>query len=142
MIAQPNARRSWRPYLLVLLPSLFLIVFFVVPYAFLLLFFLIISTLANPNVIKLMLPKSANNEQLAKQQVNLAVTKDKQYSINKRPVPFDQLEAAITAEIAGLDQPTVVLNFDRELSVQDLVDVMQIGTKIKVKMVLATQKQS
>ena len=109
---------------------------------FLLLFFLIISTLANPNVIKLMLPKSANNEQLAKQQVNLAVAKDKQYSINKRPVPFDQLEAAITAEIAGLDQPTVVLNFDRELSVQDLVDVMQIGTKIKVKMVLATQKQS
>lgn len=109
---------------------------------FLLLFFLIISTLANPNVIKLMLPKSANNEQLAKQQVNLAVTKDKQYSINKRPVPFDQLEAAIIAEVAGLDQPTVVLNFDRELSVQDLVDVMQIGTKIKVKMVLATQKQS
>jgi biopolymer transport protein ExbD len=109
---------------------------------FLLLFFLIISTLANPNVIKLMLPKSANNEQLAKQQVNLGVTKDKQYSINKKPVPFDQLEAAILAEISGLDQPTIVLNFDRELSVQDLVDVMQIGTKIKVKMVLATQKQS
>lgn len=109
---------------------------------FLLLFFLIISTMANPNVIKLMLPKSANNEQLQKQQVNLGVTKDKQYSINKKPVPFDQLEAAIRDEIAGLDQPTIVLNFDRELSVQDLVDVMQIGTKIKVKMVLATQKQS
>lgn len=109
---------------------------------FLLLFFLIISTMANPNVIKLMLPKSANNEQLQKQQVNLGVTKDKQYSINKVPVPFDQLESAIAQAINGLDQPTVVLNFDRELSVQDLVDVMQIGTKIKVKMVLATQKQS
>lgn len=108
---------------------------------FLLLFFLIISTMANPNVIKLMLPKSANNEQLQKQQVNLGVTKDKQYSINKVPVPFDQLESAIAQAINGLDQPTVVLNFDRELSVQDLVDVMQIGTKIKVKMVLATQKQ-
>ena len=36
MIAQPNARRSWRPYLLVLLPSLFLLVFFVIPNAFLL----------------------------------------------------------------------------------------------------------
>ena len=109
---------------------------------FLLLFFLIISTMANPNVIKLMLPKSANNEQLQKQQVNLGVTKDKQYSINKVPVPFDQLESAIAQAINGLDQPTVVLNFDRGLSVQDLVDVMQIGTKIKVKMVLATQKQS
>ena len=109
---------------------------------FLLLFFLIISTMANPNVIKLMLPKSANNEQLQKQQVNLGVTKDKRYTINKVPVPFDQLESAIAQAINGLDQPTVVLNFDRELSVQDLVDVMQIGTKIKVKMVLATQKQS
>ncbi len=108
---------------------------------FLLLFFLIISTMANPNVIKLMLPKSANNENLQKQQVNLSVTKDKQYAINKVPVPFDQLESAIAQAINGLDQPTVVLNFDRELSVQDLVDVMQIGTKIKVKMVLATQKQ-
>ncbi len=108
---------------------------------FLLLFFLIISTMANPNVIKLMLPKSANNEQLQKQQVNLGVTKDKQYTINKVPVPFEQLESAIAQAINGLDQPTVVLNFDRELSVQDLVDVMQIGTKIKVKMVLATQKQ-
>ena len=58
---------------------------------FLLLFFLIISTMANPNVIKLMLPKSANNEQLQKQQVNLGVTKDKQYTINKVPVPFDQV---------------------------------------------------
>ncbi len=109
---------------------------------FLLLFFLIISTMANPNVIKLMLPKSANNEVFQKQQVNLGVTKDKQYTINKVPVPFDQLESAIAQAINGLDQPTVVLNFDRELSVQDLVDVMQIGTKIKVKMVLATQKQS
>ena len=109
---------------------------------FLLLFFLIISTMANPNVIKLMLPKSANNEQLQKQQVNLGVTKDKQYTINKMPVPFEQLESAIAQAINGLDQPTVVLNFDRKLSVQDLVDVMQIGTKIKVKMVLATQKQS
>ena len=70
------------------------------------------------------------------------MTKDKQYAINKVPVPFDQLESAIAQAINGLDQPTVVLNFDRELSVQDLVDVMQIGTKIKVKMVLATQKQS
>jgi biopolymer transport protein ExbD len=37
-------------------------------------------------------------------------------------------------------EPTVVLNFDRELSIQDLVDVMQIGAKLKIKMVLGTQK--
>ncbi len=109
---------------------------------FLLLFFLIMSTLANPNVIKLMLPKSANNEVLHKQQVNLSVTKDKVYSINKVVIPATDLEAAIIDAVNGLNEPTIILHFDRELSVQDLVDVMQIGTKIKVKMVLATQKQS
>ncbi len=109
---------------------------------FLLLFFLIISTMANPNVIKLMLPKSANNEQAIKVPVNVAVTKEHQYTINNKPVPFDQLEAALQDAIAGLPDPTVVLNFDRELSIQDLVDVMQIGAKLKIKMVLGTQKNS
>jgi biopolymer transport protein ExbD len=61
---------------------------------FLLLFFLIISTMANPNVIKLMLPKSANNEQAIKVPVNVSVTKEHQYTINNKPVPFDQLEPA------------------------------------------------
>ncbi len=109
---------------------------------FLLLFFLIISTMANPNVIKLMLPKSANNEQITKKQINVSVDKDKHYFIDKQPVPADQLESALSSAVNGIDEPTVVLNFDRELSVQDLVDVMQIGAKLKIKMVLATQKTS
>jgi biopolymer transport protein ExbD len=107
---------------------------------FLLLFFLIISTLANPNVIKLNLPKSANNVNAIKIPVTLSVKKDKTYFIGQTQIPFEQLEEALLDAVSGLDQPTVVLNVDRELSVQDLVDVMQIGVKAKVKMVLGTDK--
>ena len=107
---------------------------------FLLLFFLIISTMANPNVVKLMLPKSANNEQAIKVPVNVSVTKEHQYSVNNKPVPFDQLEATLQDATSGTTDPTVVLNFDRSLSIQDLVDVLQIGAKLKIKMVLGTQK--
>lgn len=106
---------------------------------FLLLFFLIVSTLANPNVVKLTLPSSKQSNQIQKQEVTLSVTKDLQYSINKVPYPFDALEGALKDAVAGLDQPTVVLRFDQELSVQQLVDVLTIGNRIKVKMVLATQ---
>ncbi|HEY0978217.1 MAG TPA: biopolymer transporter ExbD [Flavobacteriales bacterium] len=109
---------------------------------FLLLFFLIISTMANPNVIKLMLPKSANNEQITKKQINVSVDKDRNYFIDKQPVPADQLENVLASAVNGIDEPTVVLNFDKDLSVQDLVDVMQIGAKLKIKMVLATQKMT
>ena len=87
---------------------------------FLLLFFLIVSTLANPNVVKLTLPSSKQSNQLQKQEVTVSVTKEKQYSINKVPVPLEGLESALREKLAGLDQPTVVLRFDQELSVQDL----------------------
>jgi len=105
---------------------------------FLLLFFLIVSTLANPNVVKLTLPSSKQSNQLQKQEVTLSITAEHQYSINKVPVPLEGLEQALRDAVAGLDQPTIVLRLDEALSVQDLVDVLTIGNHIKVKMVLAT----
>ncbi len=106
---------------------------------FLLLFFLIISTLANPSVIKLTLPNSKPAEQLQKQQVTVEVSADHQYVVNKTPIPFTDLENALKIEIARTQSPTVVLKFDNSLTVQDLADVMQIGYSLGVKMVLATK---
>lgn len=107
---------------------------------FLLLFFLIISTVANPNVIKLMLPKAQTTQALSKQQISISVTKEKKYFINKQEVPKEELESELQKIIKGLDTPTVIVRADQELNVQDLVDVLQIGLKLKVKMVLAVQK--
>ncbi len=107
---------------------------------FLLLFFLIISTLANPSVIKLTLPNSKSAEQLQKQQVTVEVSADHQYVVNKTPIPFADLENALKIELAKIaSSPTVVLKFDNSLTVQDLADVMQIGYSLGVKMVLATK---
>ena len=108
---------------------------------FLLLFFLIISTITNPNVIKVLLPKSQASQALTKQPVTVAVTEDKRYYINQREVPFDKLESELLKACEGMSEPTVVLRLTNSLSVQDLVDVMQLGAKHKVKMVLATDKE-
>ncbi len=109
---------------------------------FLLLFFLIISTLANPNVIKLLLPKSSNPQTITKQQITLSVTNDHRYYINTQEVPFENLEQKLLESVSSLTEPTIILRADNSLTIQDLVDVLQIGTKIKVKMVLATNKTS
>lgn len=106
---------------------------------FLLLFFLIISTLVNPSVIKLLLPNSRQSQQVHKQQITVSVTKDLQYYVNNVPVSFGDLEKAIDFEVKRLNDATVVLRFDNALSVQDLVDVLQIGDRLKVKMILATK---
>ena len=106
---------------------------------FLLLFFLILSTLANPSVIKLTLPNSKSAEQLQKQQVTVTVGADHQYYVNKTAVTFDDLENALKIEIDRTQSPTVILKLDNSLSIQDLADVMQIGYGLGVKMVLATK---
>jgi biopolymer transport protein ExbD len=108
---------------------------------FLLLFFLIVSTLANPNVIKILLPRAQSSQALNKQQINLTVTEDKRYYIDQKPVAFSKISPELQYRIRGIESPTVVLRFSPKLNVQDLVDVLQIGNNLNVKMVLATQKE-
>ncbi|CAA9200479.1 ExbD/TolR family protein [Flavobacterium collinsii] len=105
---------------------------------FLLLFFLIISTLANPNVIKMTLPKAKANEKTNKQLISLSVTEDKKFYIDKVPVEFDALETTLMSKIGADKQQTVVVRIPFNLQVQDLVDVLQIGVKNNLKFVIAT----
>ena len=106
---------------------------------FLLLFFLIVATMVNPSVIKLMLPKATTSQAMSKQQITLSMTADKTYYINNKLIVSDQLEKAMADAIRNLDDPTIVLRIDNALTIQDLVDVLQIGNKLKIKMVLATK---
>jgi biopolymer transport protein ExbD len=107
---------------------------------FLFLFFLIISTLANPNVIKLSLPKAKSNETTNKDHISLSVTEDKIYYVNKQEVAFDQLEQVLNEKTAASNDKTVVVRVPAENKVQDLVDLMQIGVKLKLNFVIATSK--
>jgi biopolymer transport protein ExbD len=105
---------------------------------FLLLFFLIISTLANPNIIKMTLPKSKVSEKTNKQLISLSVTEDKRFYLDKQEVAFEELETALLAQMSGDKDQTVVVRIPFNLQVQDLVDVLQIGVKNKLKFVIAT----
>src|SRR5450759_2099381 len=109
---------------------------------FLLLFFLIVSSLANPNVIKLLLPNSKSAQNLNKQQISISVTKDKRYFIDNRQIAFNDLEPLLKSRISSLQEPTVILRLENSLTVQDLVDVLEIGTRLQVKMVMATNKKT
>lgn len=105
---------------------------------FLLLFFLIISTLANPNVIRMTLPKSKTNEKTNKQLITLSVTEEKRYFIDKEEVLLDQLEARLLQLMDPAKDQTVIIRIPATLQVQDLVDVLQIGVRNKLKFVIAT----
>jgi biopolymer transport protein ExbD len=106
---------------------------------FLMLFFMIMSTMISPSVIKLTLPKSQHNQQVQKVQIAISITKDLKYYVNNVEVGLDGLENSIVSSTKDIAEPTIVIRCDESVPVQNLVDVMQIGNKLKIKMILATK---
>jgi biopolymer transport protein ExbD len=106
----------------------------------LLLFFLIISTLANPNVVKLSIPK-ANSDTKAKQTVVVSINANQQFFVGTTAVPIDSLKGYIgQALISANDaEPTVVINADKQATADNIVAVMRAAHDLKVRTVLAVE---
>ena len=107
---------------------------------FLMLFFLILSTMVSPNAMKVNLPSSTTKRQIeSKDPIHLAVTKDHKYFIDSKEVDYANLEAELKIKIGDRSEPAVVIHVDKELLYQDFIDVMQLGDRLKCKMICATQ---
>lgn len=105
----------------------------------LLLFFLIVSTLANPNVIQVNRPK-AKSDTKAKQTVVVSIDATEQYYVGSNKVPFDQLKTAlqnILAQHPGEASPTVVINSDKTVPFGDVVQVMVLARSLNAKAVVS-----
>ena len=108
---------------------------------FLMLFFLIISTMANPNVIKVLLPKADNSNTMARQPLSITVTEDLRFYLNTVEVTKDEIGPALQNAVANNESDrTVILRMAKNVTMQDLVDVLAIGVKLDLKMVLSTSK--
>ncbi len=123
---------------------------------FLMLFFLIASTLANPNVINIMLPKASTTTHMEIKTLPLTVKIENKGSVDaeelgiyieQERIAFDDLDDRLMEEKDkagtgddGKSLLNVVLRLDKDLKVQDMVDVMQVGANLGIKMVLATDK--
>ncbi len=107
---------------------------------FLLLFFLILSTMVSPNAIKVNLPNAKSRETIEnnKKPIHVAVSKDRKFFVNNVEVEFVDLESSIAVLAEKQAEPTVVMHLDKSLTIQDQVDVMTICNKHRCKVVLAT----
>jgi len=106
---------------------------------FLLLFFLIASTVTNPNVIKLMLPKSSSGQSVSKKTITVSVTKELKYYVEKKEVQEADLNKTLTSYKTLATDLTIVLFVDRTVAIQNVVSIMDIAQKLNIKLVLATE---
>ena len=108
----------------------------------LLMFFLIVSTLANPNVIKLSQPKSQGDTK-AKQNVVVSIDANTKFYVGTTPVPFDSLKVVLAPIIAKekTEVPTIVINADKTVDIDAVVSVMRVAKELGAKTVLSVEKQ-
>ena len=104
----------------------------------LLMFFLIVATLANPNVVKVGLPKGSKDVK-AKQDIMVSIDKNQQYSIGSTHVPATIFDSLLSAEIrkyrALRDTPVVVINADTSAFYGEVFRVMRIAKRDSAKVV-------
>ena len=104
----------------------------------LLFFFLIISTLANPNVVKLSIPK-ASSDTKSKQTIMVSIDSLQQLYVGTQMINKDSLKNSMqNALMLSSDiDPTVVINADKNANADNIVWVMKTARLLKLKTVLA-----
>jgi biopolymer transport protein ExbD len=108
----------------------------------LLMFFLIVSTLANPNVIKLSQPKSKSDTK-AKQNVVVSIDANLVYYVGTTKVTVDSLYSALLPVIQKekTEIPTVVINAHKNVPIDNVVTVMRVAKQLGARTVLSVDKQ-
>jgi biopolymer transport protein ExbD len=108
---------------------------------FLLLFFLIASTVTNPNVIKLILPKASSGQAVSKKTINVSVTSDLRYYVEKKEINVADLETTLQGYKSLATELTIMLYSDQNVTIQNVVNIMDIAQKLNIKLALATDKK-
>ena len=104
----------------------------------LLMFFLIVATLANPNVVKVGLPKGSKDTK-AKQNIMVSIDKDQQFFIGTTKIESSKFDSMLALEIrkykAFVDTPTVVINADTAAYYGEVYRIMRLAKKDTAKVV-------
>lgn len=113
----------------------------------LLIFFLITSTLVNPNALKLLLPKSTGQVS-AKATVSVSIKdwhEDDIYTYHlngdEKALPFDEIEDGLIELLQTEEDPTFSIYADETVPVKEIVAVMNIAKRNHYKVILATQPE-
>ena len=112
----------------------------------LLIFFLVTSTLVNPNALKLLLPKSTGQVS-SKATVSVSIKdwgEDRYtYHINgdEQPIAFAEVEDSLVDLLLNEEDPTFSIYADETVPIKEIVQVMNIAKRNHYKVILATQPE-
>lgn len=103
-----------------------------------LMFFLIVSTIANPNVVSVNNP-SGNKDTKAKQHIMVSIDRNQQFYLGTTLITGDRFDSVLVQEIRRyqslVDTPTVVINADTAAQYGEVFRVMRLAKREKARVV-------
>ena len=110
----------------------------------LLLFFMIASTMSAPNDLRIKLPQSSSNHSTKVVLVKVSIDNDGNYSVAKgneasMSIQPEQLEGFLVDAMANDTTTFISLHADENRPYSEIVNVLDIANKNKLKIVLATK---
>jgi biopolymer transport protein ExbD len=106
----------------------------------LLIFFMLTSTLINPNALRLLLPQS-NSQTPAKPITTVSITADLRFFVGKTPVDITQLDPILKRRVGSVEDPTIAIHADKSVPIEYIVTVMNVAKRNNYKVILATSPE-
>ncbi|WP_298766087.1 biopolymer transporter ExbD [uncultured Polaribacter sp.] len=104
----------------------------------LLIFFMLTSTLVTVSAIDVLLPKAGGKTENSK-SVAVSITNKSIFYIDKTKVSAANLESEILRKIGTDKQKTIVIRGDKDVPYKNVMQVIDIANKNKLKMILAVK---
>ncbi|CAM1348150.1 ExbD/TolR family protein [Tenacibaculum insulae] len=104
----------------------------------LLIFFMLTSTLVTVSAIDVLLPKAGGKTENSK-SVAVTITETSSFYIDKTKVSAVDLEQKILAKVGGNKKKTVVIRGDQNVPYKNVMKVIDIANRNKLKMILAVK---
>jgi biopolymer transport protein ExbD len=103
-----------------------------------LMFFLIVATAGNPNIMKMATPRGSKDAK-SKQNITVSIDKDQNFYVNKNKVTVEALDSVLSSEIRKqkrfVDTPTVAINADTIAHYGEVFRVIRIAGRDTAKVV-------
>jgi len=104
----------------------------------LLIFFMLTSTLVTVSAIDVLLPKAGGKTENSK-SVAVTITSKSQFYIDKTKVSSSRLESELLKSVGTDKKKTIVIRGDQNVAYKNVMKVIDIANKNKLKMILAVK---
>jgi biopolymer transport protein ExbD len=104
----------------------------------LLIFFMLTSTLVTVNAIDVLLPKAGGKTE-NKATLAITITKDAQFYVEDAQLKKENVESVLVQKFSTDKKKTLVIRGDENVSYKNIMYVIDIANRNKIKMILAVK---